>query len=115
MNKKAPQARRALRIRKKIRRGSDRARLTVFRSNNHIYAQIIDDVSGKTLLTVSEKQLGKEATGTKTEKAKLVGLEVAKLAALKKVKEVVFDKGRYAYHGRVRAVAEGAREGGLQV
>jgi large subunit ribosomal protein L18 len=77
-----------------------------------MYAQIIDDAAGKTLLSTSEKTT-KEVKGTKTERAKIVGQTVAKLALEKKIKEVVFDKGSYSYHGRVKAVAEGAREGGL--
>ena len=79
-----------------------------------MYAQIIDDATGITLLTVSEKKLSKDTKASRLEKAKMVGAEAAKLAGEKKVKQVVFDKGRYAYHGRVKAVAEGAREGGLQ-
>lgn len=101
------------RIRSKIKQNVDRPRLSVHRSNSYIYAQIIDDVKGKTLLGVSEKLLGKEK-GTKTENAKKVGLLIAKKAAEKKIKDVVFDKGSYKYHGRVKALAEGAREGGLK-
>lgn len=98
------------RTRKKLGHISMRPRLSVFRSNQHIYAQIIDDASKTTLVGVSEK----EKTGTKTERAKRLGLELASLALSKKIKEVAFDKGSYAYHGRVKALAEGAREGGLQ-
>lgn len=106
------QARRKTRIRNAIRGVSDKPRLSVFRSNESIYAQIIDDTMGKTLVGVSEKNLGK-ATGTKIEKAKALGVVLAKEAASKKIKTVVFDKGSYKYHGRVKAFAEGAREGGL--
>lgn len=88
-------------------------RLSVFRSNEYIYAQIIDDTMGKTIVGVSEKALGK-TKGNKTEKAKELGVQIAKLAVEKKIKSVVFDKGSYKYHGRVKALAEGAREGGLQ-
>ena len=77
-----------------------------------MYIQIIDDKSGKTLLSASEK-LVKEAKGTKTERAKVLGNMIGKLALEKKITKVVFDKGAYSYHGRVKAVAEGAREGGL--
>lgn len=98
------------RTRAKVRLISPRPRLSVFRSNSYIYAQIIDDKSQKTLLGVSEK---KEQKGNKTERAHMLGQELAKMALTKKIKEVVFDKGRYAYHGRVKALAEGAREGGL--
>ncbi len=78
-----------------------------------MYAQIIDDAKRATLVGVSEKALEKP-TGSKTEKAKALGLALAKAAVSKKIKEVVFDKGSYRYHGRVKALAEGAREGGLQ-
>lgn len=104
--------RRAKRIRSTVRGTTEKPRLSVFRSNDHMYAQIIDDTMGKTLVGVSEKVLGK-AVGNKTEKAKALGLELAKAAVSKKIKAVVFDKGSYRYHGRVRALAEGAREGGL--
>lgn len=113
MNKSLQTIKRQKRIRTKIRGTSDRPRLSVFRSNQYMYAQIIDDVAGKTLLSVSEKTVGKDSKVTRLEKAKLVGLEAAKAASSKKVTQVVFDKGSYAYHGRVKAVAEGAREGGL--
>lgn len=99
------------RIRKNIALVSDRPRLTVFRSNKYISAQIID-TNGKTLLGVNEKTHTKGAT--RLEKAHELGIEIAKLALAKKIKEIVFDKGRFAYHGRVKAVAQGAREGGLQ-
>lgn len=111
MNKVQRKIQRQQRIRRKIRSTSTLPRLSVFRSNQHIYAQIIDDGKGITMLSVAEKNEGK---GTKIERAKVVGLELGKLAAEKKIKQVVFDKGSYAYHGRVKALAEGAREGGLQ-
>ena len=103
---------RKARIRAKVRSISTLPRLTVFRSNNYIYAQIIDDTKHQTLLGASEP---KETKGTKTDRAKLVGQELAKMALEKKITKVVFDKGSYAYHGRVKALAEGAREGGLQL
>ncbi|OGH09034.1 MAG: 50S ribosomal protein L18 [Candidatus Levybacteria bacterium RBG_16_35_6] len=99
------------RIRTKITKSKEKPRLSVFRSNKFIYAQIIDDKSGKTLLGISEKELDKK--GIKSEKAKELGKLLAKKATAKKIKEVVFDRGRYAYHGRVKKLAEGAREGGL--
>ena len=102
---------RQTRIRKKASNVSDRLRLSVFRSNNYVYAQIIDQ-AGNTLLGLSEKTL--KVKGLPVERAKMLGMEIAKLAVAKKIKEVAFDKGRFAYHGRVKAVAEGAREGGLQ-
>lgn len=109
MRKQAYKIRQA-RIRAKIRSVSTLPRLSVYRSNNYIYAQIIDDKAHKTVVGVAEK---KDQTGTKTEKARQLGAQLAKLAIEKKVKEVVFDKGSYSYHGRVKALAEGAREGGL--
>jgi large subunit ribosomal protein L18 len=111
-NKKLRQARRARRIRSKIEHQSNAPRLTVFRSNKHIYAQVIDDVKGKTIVSVSEKEVEIEKIN-KTEKAKAVGMKLAEKAKLAKVKNVVFDKGSYKYHGRVKALADGAREGGL--
>ena len=112
MHNKNNVTRRQSKVRKKLRLVSDKPRLTVFRSNKHIYAQIIDDKTGKTLLSPSEKSV-KEAKGTKTDRAKVLGNQIGKLALEKKIKTVVFDKGSYSYHGRVKAVAEGAREGGL--
>ncbi|HSW47895.1 MAG TPA: 50S ribosomal protein L18 [Candidatus Saccharimonadales bacterium] len=103
---------RQTRIRSKIAVVTDRPRLSVFRSNNYCYAQIINN-SGDTIIGLSDKGLSKEKA-TPIEKAKLLGIEIAKMAKDKKIKEVVFDKGRFSYHGRVKAVAEGAREGGLQ-
>lgn len=104
------QQNRQIRIRKKIRHTSDALRLTVFRSNKHIYAQIVDDVKGTTLVSAAEE---KNLTGPKIERAKTVGVTLAKKAHEQKIAKVVFDKGSYAYHGRVKALAEGAREGGL--
>jgi large subunit ribosomal protein L18 len=108
------------RVRKKLLRSSTKVRLSVFRSNQYVYAQLIDDTKGKTLATVSEKVLNKDLPagrqGAKTsrmERARTVGVELAKKALAQKVSQVVFDKGSYAYHGRVKAIAEGAREGGL--
>ncbi|GIW61278.1 MAG: 50S ribosomal protein L18 [Patescibacteria group bacterium] len=98
------------RVREKIRSVTTLPRLSVFRSNKRMYAQIIDDQKGVTLLGVAEKSL----TGSKTERARSLGQEIARLAKEKQITRVVFDKGRYAYHGRVKAFAEGAREGGLQ-
>lgn len=91
---------------------ADRLRLSVFRSNKHLYAQIIDDKSGVTLLGVSEKLL-EGAKGAKVELAKKMGKILAEKASEKKITHVVFDRGRFAYHGRIKALAESAREGGL--
>src|SRR5216683_102012 len=99
---------RQTRIRKNIQVVSDRPRLTVFRSNKYCYAQIINR-NGDTVLGLSEKALTKQSS--RMENAKALGIEIAKRAIEKNIKEVVFDKGRFAYHGKVKAIAEGAREG----
>lgn len=112
-NTRSSKQQRKIRVSSHVRGTSERPRLSVFRSNEYIYAQVIDDTLGKTLVGLSEKSLGKVA-GNKTERAKTLGMQLAKAAVEKKIKQVVFDKGAYRYHGRVRAVAEGAREGGLQ-
>lgn len=103
------------RIRAKISGTKEQPRLSVFRSNKHIFLQLIDDSSQKTLVSASDLKINPPAggKGTKTEIAKEVGKELAKLAKAKKIKKVVFDRGGYKYHGRVKASAEGAREGGL--
>lgn len=107
---------RSIRIRYKINGTKDRPRLTVFRSNKYIYAQVIDDTLGKTLSFISEKELqtSKERKLTKNEKANLAGQLLAKKAILSKIKKVVFDRNGYKYHGRVKALAEGAKMGGLK-
>jgi large subunit ribosomal protein L18 len=102
------------RIRKKISGTAEAPRLNVFRSNSHIYAQIIDDVSGKTLAAASTLDKGFAGGGTKKEEAKKVGAALAGKAAAAGVKKVVFDRGGYQYHGRIKELAEGAREGGLE-
>ena len=101
------------RIRAKVKLNVSRPRLSVYRSNKFIYAQIIDDNKQKTLLGLSEKNLS-EKKATRVEKSKELGLLIAKKAIEKKIKEVVFDRGSYKYHGRVKALAQGAREGGLK-
>ena|SRR5688572_23606833 len=111
-SKKIRKMRRAARIRGKIEAASNAPRLTVFRSNKHIYAQVIDDTKGKTLVSVSEKEI-EAAKVTRIERAKAVGQKLAEKAIKEKVKKVVFDKGSYKYHGRVKALADGARDGGL--
>ncbi len=102
------------RIRKKVRGTAERPRLAVFRSLNHIYAQVIDDDNGKTLATASttEKALA-GSTGGNIEAAKRVGEEVAKRAKAAGVENVVFDRGGYVYHGRVKALLDATREAGL--
>jgi large subunit ribosomal protein L18 len=110
--------RRTAKVRRHIRRAAgDRARLSVFRSSKHIYAQVIDDVKGETLASASsiEKEMrGSHKTGANIAAAKAVGKLVAERAAAKGVKDVVFDRGGYLYHGRVKALADAAREGGLK-
>jgi len=106
--------RRQIRVRSKIIGRKDRPRLSIFRSNRYIYAQLIDDEKGKTILGVSEKNLDNIKGMKKIEIAKALGLFLAKKAIMKKIKKIVFDKGSYTYHGRVRLFAEAAREGGLE-
>jgi large subunit ribosomal protein L18 len=104
------------RIRKKLRGTAERPRLNVYRSLNHIYAQVIDDLSGKTLVAASTAEGKKEdrRTGGNVAAAKAVGKTIAERAKAKGVTKVVFDRGGYIYHGRVRALADAAREAGLQ-
>lgn len=116
-NKNLDRQGRHKRVRKKISGTPETPRLNVYRSLNHIYAQIIDDVAGVTLVAAStvEKEIAKMVEGkTKVEAAKIVGAEVAKKAIEKGIKVVCFDRGGYLYIGRVEAVAEGAREAGLE-
>jgi large subunit ribosomal protein L18 len=108
--------RRKLRIRKKVNGTPERPRLSVFRSSKHIYAQVIDDVSGSTLAHAST--LSKDLKGTleednKVEAAKKVGALIAKICKSKKIDQVVFDRNGYLYHGRISALAQAAREAGL--
>lgn len=105
--------RRLIRVRSKISQNLGVPRLTVFRSNCHVWVQIIDDKHGKTLVSTSTKTL-KLNKGTKMEKAALVGSAIAKLALAKKLCKMRFDRGPYRYHGRIKALATAAREGGLQ-
>lgn len=99
-------------IRKKIKGTAQRPRLSVFKSNKEIYCQLIDDVAGVTL--GSATSLGKDLTGTKSEQAKQVGAAIAETAKAANIESVVFDRSGYPYHGRVKSLAEGAREGGLK-
>ena len=109
--------RRRANVRRNVRRAAGkRARLSVFRSSKHIYAQVIDDADGRTLASASslEKEMRESLkTGANIEAAKTVGKRLAERAVAKGVKEVVFDRGGYLYHGRVKALADAAREGGL--
>lgn len=108
--KRESRKKRHIRIRKNIR-GTDKSpRLSVFRSNQHIYAQIIDDSKGKTIVSVSDLK----ETGNKKEKAYKAGKNLAEKALKHKITTVVFDRGGFLYHGRVEELARGAREGGLK-
>jgi large subunit ribosomal protein L18 len=109
--------RRRLRIRRKLGGTAGKPRLTVFRSSRHIYAQVIDDSSGRTLAhasTLSKDLKGSLDEGNKTEAAKKVGALVAKICLSKKIERVVFDRNGYLYHGRISALADAARQGGLK-
>ena len=105
--------RRHKRVRAKVRGSAERPRLTVFRSNRGIEAQLVDDDSGKTLASASHLSLAKSFKGDKTEQAAAVGKALAAAAKKAGVEACVFDRGGYLYHGRVKALADGAREGGL--
>jgi large subunit ribosomal protein L18 len=104
---------RKMRIRKKVEGSAERPRLSVYRSSKHIYAQVVNDLTGKTLAAASSVQKSHESDGSKIDAAKVVGLALAKVCKEKGIEKVVFDRNGFIYHGRVKAVAEGAREGGL--
>ena len=112
-NTAAQRRKRHARVRGKISGTSERPRLCVFRSENNIYAQIIDDVAGSTLASASSVEKGFEGNGGNIEAAKTIGRTIAERALAKGIEEVVFDRGGYIYHGRVQELADGAREGGL--
>ncbi len=116
-NKNALRKSRAIKVRSKVKGTPERPRLSVYRSLTHIYAQVIDDVNGVTLVSSSttNKELAKKLEGkTKIESATMVGEAVAKLAIKKGIKKVVFDRAGYLYTGRVKALADGARSAGLE-
>ena len=116
-NKNQLRKKRHLRVRNKVKGTSESPRLCVYRSLNHIYCQVIDDVKGVTLVATStkEKAVAAEVEGkTKVEAAKIVGAAIAKKAIEKGIETIVFDRGGYLYTGRVQALAEGAREAGLK-
>ena len=113
-DKKAMRLHRHVRVRGKISGTPNRPRLNVFRSNANIYAQIIDDVNGVTLVSASTVEKSFEGATGNAEAAKKVGQLVAERALAKGIEEVVFDRGGYVYHGRVAALADGARDGGLK-
>ena len=113
-NTAAQRVKRHNRVRGKISGTAERHRLCVFRSENHIYAQVIDDVAGNTLVAASTVEKDFEGNGGNVEAAKKVGLKVAERCLEKGIDTVVFDRGGYVYHGRVQALADAAREGGLK-
>ena len=112
-NTKAQRIKRHKRVRAKVSGTPETPRLNVFRSEMHIYAQIIDDVAGKTLCSASTVEKDFEGSGSNVEAARKVGKMIAERAKAKGIENVVFDRGGLIYHGRVQALAEGAREGGL--
>ena len=114
INKKAMRLHRHVRVRGKISGTPERPRLNVFRSNANIYAQIIDDVSGVTLVAANTLEKDFEGACGNCEAAKKVGAVLAERAKAKGIDKVVFDRGGYVYHGRIAALADGAREGGLE-
>lgn len=113
-DRKVSRVRRHLRVRKKVSGTAERPRLCVYRSEKNIYAQIVDDINKVTLVSASSLDKDFEGLGSNKEAAKLVGSTIAKRAMEKGIKEVVFDRGGYVYHGRIQELAEGARENGLE-
>lgn len=114
LTKTARRSRIRYRVRKVVSGTAERPRLSIYRSNKDIYAQVIDDVAGVTLCAASSRDKGFDGTGTKTEVAAAVGKRIAEVAKEKGIEACAFDRGGYLYHGRVKALAEGAREGGLK-
>ena len=112
-NRNRARLRRHARVRRKISGTPECPRLNVFRSSKHIYAQIIDDLAGTTLVSASTMDKDFTEYGGNIEAAKAIGVKIAQKAIEKGITQVVFDRGGYIYHGRVKALAEGAREGGL--
>lgn len=113
LKKQTKKQRRQRRIRAKLAGTAKRPRLCIFRSAHHIYAQLVDDEKGKTLAAVSDRKI-KKSKKSKIDLAKEIGKLIAKVALEKKIEKVIFDRGSYKYHGRVKAVAEGVREAGLK-
>lgn len=113
-DKNAQRLKRHRRVRGTVSGTAERPRLNVFRSSNHIYAQIIDDVAGVTLVSASSTEKGFEGNGGNKEGARMVGKLVGERAKAKGINRVVFDRGGYLYHGRVKELADGARESGLE-
>lgn len=113
-NKKTQKERRHRKVRAKIQGTDERPRLCVFRSNKHIYAQIIDDEKGRTLISASDLEVKDSKKDKKTDLAQKVGQLIAQKAKEKKIKTVVFDRGGFRYHGRIKTLADEARKQGLQ-
>ena len=113
--KREARQRRHRRVRKRIHGAAQRPRLAVYRSNRHIYVQLIDDAAGRTLVSASSRESDAQGDGDKKAAAKRVGQLIAKRAKEAGVESAVLDRGGRLYHGRVREVAEGAREGGLRI
>jgi large subunit ribosomal protein L18 len=112
-----PRKKRKVRIRKKVLGTPERPRMSVFRSGKHIYVQVVDDSTGRTMMStssLSEAFRGKNDRGSNIEAAKTVGAKIAEMALEKKIEKVVFDRNGYLYHGRVKALADSAREKGLK-
>ncbi len=114
LNKVQKRIRIKRRVRGKISGSAELPRLSVYKSNKEIYAQLIDDKSGKTLAAASSREKGVDAKGTKSEVSANVGKAIAEKAKAAGIEQVVFDRNGFVYHGRVKALADGAREGGLQ-
>lgn len=115
MNKREQRLKRAQRIRKKIHGSQEKPRLSVFRSNKYFYAQLINDDKMQTVVGVSQTELKTKKIKNRIKCAHQLGVLLAKKAGEKKIKEAVFDRRGYAYHGRVKAFADGAREGGIKI
>jgi len=114
LHKVEARGRRHRRVRKKVRGTAERPRLAVFRSNNHIYAQLIDDVAGVTVAAASTTEKGLAGSGATVDAAKAVGTRIGERAKAAGITTAVFDRGGFSYHGRVAGVADGARDAGLE-
>jgi len=114
LKKQEKRQRRHIHVRAKIKGTKKRPRLSVFKSNKYIYTQLIDDINSKTLVSANDVKIDKNDKLNKIEKAKEIGSLLAKKAIENKIENIVFDRSGYKYHGRVKAIAEGAREGGLK-
>ncbi len=113
--KNRKEERRRLRNRAKIFGTAQKPRLSIFRSNKYVYAQMIDDNTGKTLVSASSRELVKAKKGKKVDQAKALGTLIAEKSKKLSIKEAIFSKGPYLYHGRIKSLAEGAREAGLKI